>query len=127
MTDAFSHSVLVVEDEPLIRINAVDMVEDEGFTVFEASNADAALRILESNPTITVLFTDIDMPGSIDGLKLAHLARQRWPDIAIVIVSGQHSPDLDELPENGRFVAKPYFQSAMIKTIRETISQTGNA
>ena len=86
---AASPAILVVEDEMLLRMRAVDMVEDAGFTPVEAVNADDALAILESRSDIELLFTDIQMPGSMDGLKLAHAVHERWPLIKIILVSGQ--------------------------------------
>src|ERR1700733_7544 len=82
-------TVLVVEDEVMLRMRAVDIVEDAGFTPIEAVNADDALAILESRSDIEMLFTDIQMPGSIDGLKLAYAVHERWPLIKIILVSGQ--------------------------------------
>src|SRR6476661_10850635 len=81
--------VLVVEDEMILRMRAVDIVEDAGFCPVEAINADEAIQILESRDDISLLFTDIQMPGSMDGLKLAHAAHRRWPHIKIILVSGQ--------------------------------------
>ena len=81
--------VLVVEDEMVLRMRAVDIVEDAGFSSLEAVNVDEALAILESRSDISLLFTDIQMPGSLDGLKLAHAVHKRWPTIKIILVSGQ--------------------------------------
>src|SRR5215213_10994030 len=100
-------NVLVVEDEMMLRMRAVDIVEDAGFNPVEAVNADEALSILESRSDISLLFTDIQMPGSVDGLKLAHAVHKRWPAIKIILVSGQLKPvDLD-LPADSRFYGKP--------------------
>src|ERR1700710_227550 len=85
----FAPVVLVVEDEMLLRMRAVDMVEDTGFTPLEAVDADQAVAILESRSDIALLFTDIQMPGSMDGLKLAHAVHDRWPPIKIILVSGK--------------------------------------
>src|SRR5947199_2878542 len=82
-------NVLVVEDEMVPRMRAVDIVEDAGFNLVEAVNADEALAILESRSDIALLLTDIQMTGSMDGLKLAHAVHNRWPDIKIMLVSGQ--------------------------------------
>ncbi len=82
-------NVLVVEDEMVLRMRAVDIVEDAGFTAVEAVNADEALAILETRSDISLLFSDIQMPGSMDGLKLAHAVHARWPSIKIILVSGQ--------------------------------------
>src|ERR1700719_3579750 len=81
--------VLIVEDEMMLRMRAVDIVEEAGFTPIEAVNADEALAILESRLDIELLFTDIQMPGSMDGLKLAHAVHRRWPSIKIILVSGK--------------------------------------
>jgi CheY-like chemotaxis protein len=81
--------VLIVEDEMMLRMRAVDIVEDAGFSPIEAVSADEALSILESRSDISLLFTDIQMPGSMGGLKLAHAVHDRWPAIKIILVSGQ--------------------------------------
>src|SRR5437868_9272949 len=99
-------NVLVVEDEMVLRMRAVDIVEDAGFTAVEAVNADEAMAILESRSDIAVLFTDIQMPGSMDGLKLAHAVHSRWPDIKILLVSGQLKPSEAERPADSRFFGK---------------------
>src|SRR5882757_5801956 len=99
--------VLVVEDEMLLRMRAVDMVEDAGFTSVEAVDADEAVAILESRSDIALLFTDIQMPGSMDGLKLAHAVHARWPDIGIILVSGQMKPSDADRPTDSRFFSKP--------------------
>jgi two-component system, response regulator PdtaR len=110
--------VLVVEDEPLLRMLAVELVEEAGFTALEAGNADEAVALLESRSDISLLFTDIDMPGSMDGLNLAHAVRGRWPPIKILLVSGQVRLKPSELPLNGRFVRKPYRTAAMVEELR---------
>jgi CheY-like chemotaxis protein len=113
--------VLVVEDELLLRMRAVDMVEDAGFTSVEAVDADEAVGILESRSDISLLFTDIQMPGSMDGLKLAHAVHQRWPSIKIILVSGQlELPDLD-IPLDSRFFGKPLEGKVMIAQMRSMI------
>ena len=100
-------NVLVVEDEMILRMRAVDIVEDAGFNPVEAVNADEAISILESRSDISLLFTDIQMPGSMDGLKLAHAVHDRWPSIKIILVSGQVQPSDAERPANSRFFGKP--------------------
>src|SRR5271154_4848277 len=87
-----STTVLVVEDEMVLRMRAVDIVEDAGFTAVEAVNADQALLILEQRSDISMLFSDIQMPGTLDGLMLAHAVNERWPDIKIILISGQITP-----------------------------------
>lgn len=111
--------VLVVEDEPLLRMNAVDIVEEAGFTVIEASNADDAIAILESRDDIRVVFTDIQIPGSMDGLKLAHAVRGRWPPIRIIATSGRVKVSGDDLPDGGRFLGKPYTSSEVARLLAE--------
>jgi CheY-like chemotaxis protein len=103
-----THVILIVEDEALIRLDAADMIRDAGYDVVEAANADQAIVILESRFDITVVFTDIEMPGSMDGLKLAAAIRGRWPPIKIIATSGDARVTLDDLPKGGRFLAKPY-------------------
>jgi CheY-like chemotaxis protein len=111
--------ILVVEDEFLLRMNAAEMIGEAGFDVVEAGNADEAIAILEARPDIYVVFTDIQMPGSMDGLKLARFVRGRWPPIKIVATSGFVSVGIDDLPEGSRFLTKPYRPAQIIATIRE--------
>jgi CheY-like chemotaxis protein len=114
--------VLIVEDEFLLRMDAVDMIAAAGFEVLEAGNADEAIEILEARRDITVVFTDIQMPGSMDGLKLARAVRGRWPPIKIVATSGHvHVSDTD-LPEGGRFLAKPYSPKQVTGVLRELMT-----
>jgi FOG: CheY-like receiver len=113
--------VLIVEDEPLLRMLAVEVVEDAGFVAIEACDADQAVILLESRTDISLLFTDINMPGSMDGLKLAHAVRDRWPPIKILLVSGQERLQLSELPSNSCFVGKPYQASALVEELRSMI------
>jgi two-component sensor histidine kinase/CheY-like chemotaxis protein len=115
--------VLVVEDEMLLRIRAVDIVEDAGFTPIEAANADEALAILESRSDVDLLFTDIQMPGSMDGLKLAHAVHERWPFIKIILVSGKLTPTDSERPTDSRFFGKPLEVNQMIAEIQDMIGQ----
>lgn len=100
--------VLVVEDEPLLLLAASDMVEDAGFEAVVANNADEAVRLLESRADIRIVFTDIDMPGSMDGLKLAAAIRKRWPPIKIIVTSGYRTPEVDALPADALYFPKPY-------------------
>jgi CheY-like chemotaxis protein len=100
--------VLVVEDELFIRMNAVQMLEDAGYATLEASNADEAILLLESRADIRAVFTDINMSGSMDGLKLAHAIRGRWPPIHLIVTSGLQMPAEAELPSKSRFIGKPY-------------------
>ncbi|MDB5504185.1 MAG: Response regulator receiver protein [Tardiphaga sp.] len=111
--------VLVVEDEPLLRLMAVDLVEDAGFQALCAANADEAVVMLEARTDIRMVFTDIDMPGSMDGMKLAAAIRGRWPPIEIIIVSGHRAVDQQDLPERSRFFQKPYNSREIIAAMRE--------
>jgi two-component sensor histidine kinase/CheY-like chemotaxis protein len=114
-------NVLIVEDEMMLRMRAVDIVEDAGFCPVEAVNADEALAILESRSDISLLFTDIQMPGSIDGLKLAHAVHDRWPSIKIILVSGQVKPSEAERPADSRFFGKPLGVEQMISELQSMV------
>ncbi|MGH6642439.1 MAG: response regulator [Bradyrhizobium sp.] len=111
--------VLLVEDEWLLRMDAVEMIRSAGFEVVEAENADDAIEILEVRRDITVVFTDIQMPGSMDGLKLARAVRGRWPPIKIVATSGLVDVGEKDLPDGGRFLAKPYSSEQLADMLRE--------
>ncbi|MGI2031786.1 response regulator [Rhizobium panacihumi] len=111
-------TILVVEDEPLLRIMAVDLVEDAGFEALEAANADEAIKILECRSDIRVIFTDIDMPGSMDGLLLAAAVRDRWPPIKIILTSGHVHVSEVELPVGGKFFSKPYDHAQVTRTLQ---------
>jgi CheY-like chemotaxis protein len=113
--------VLVVEDEMLLRMRAVDMVEDAGFTSVEAVDADQAVAILESRSDIALLFTDIQMPGSMDGLSLARSVHQRWPPIKIILVSGQLKLANIDIPAGSRFFGKPLEAKIMIAQMQSMI------
>lgn len=118
-TEAPTVNVLVVEDEMVLRMRAVDIVEDAGFVAIEAVNADEALAVLESRSDISLLFTDIQMPGTIDGLKLAHNVHKRWPTIKIILVSGQVNLSDAEKPEESRFFGKPLVSDHMIAELQQ--------
>src|SRR5215207_9651783 len=110
--------VLIVEDEMVLRMRAVDIVEDAGFTAIEAVSADEALAILESRSDISLLFSDIQMPGTMDGLKLAHAVHDRWPSIKIVLVSGQVKVSDGDKPADSRFFGKPLEMKQMIAELQ---------
>jgi CheY-like chemotaxis protein len=110
--------VLIVEDEAMIRMGAIALVEDLGYEFFEASSADEALALLELHPQITIVFTDVQMAGSMDGLQLAEYARRRWPPLKFIIVSGKHVENAAEMPLGTRFFPKPYNAAAISDAIR---------
>ena len=114
-------NVLIVEDEMILRMRAVDIVEDAGLCPVEAVNADEAISILESRSDISLLFTDIQMPGSIDGLKLAHAVHERWPSIKIILVSGQVKPSDADRPADSRFFGKPLGVEQMISELQAMV------
>jgi two-component sensor histidine kinase/ActR/RegA family two-component response regulator len=114
-------NVLVVEDEMVLRMRAVDIVEDAGFTAVQAVNADEALSILESRSDIALLFSDIQMPGSMDGLKLAHAVHDRWPSIKIILVSGQIKLSDADKPVDSRFFGKPLEVKQMIAELQDMV------
>src|SRR3984893_3160008 len=116
-------AILVVEDEMLLRMRAVDMVEDAGFTPIEAINADDALAILESRSDIELLFTDIQMPGSIDGLKLAYAVDERWPLIKIILVLRALKLTDNEKPADSRFFGKPLDVKQMIAAMQDMMGK----
>jgi CheY-like chemotaxis protein len=119
LVESKSPVVLIVEDELLLRMNAVDMIEAAGFEVVEAANAGEAIEILEARRDIGVIFTDIQMPGSMDGLKLVRAVRGRWPPIKIVATSGHIGVAQPDLPEGGRFLPKPYSPGQVMDVLRE--------
>jgi CheY-like chemotaxis protein len=115
--------VLLVEDELLVRMAAAGDLEEAGFHVLEAANADVALAVLEAcSDTVQVLFTDIDMPGSMNGLDLAESVQQRWPHISLLISSAYHKLHPGQIPDEGRFVPKPYCSEDVVQHIRELVT-----
>ena len=113
--------VLIVEDEYLVRTGTRDAVETAGFDVLEAGDADEAIAILSARNDIRLVFTDIHMPGSMDGLKLAHFVRDRWPPVKIVATSARVRITASDLPEGGRFLPKPYSAGDIASTLHELI------
>jgi CheY-like chemotaxis protein len=113
-------AIVVAEDEVLTRIAIADTLRDEGFDVMEAQHAEEALGILgDRAAAIHILFTDIHMPGAMDGLALAHHTKRNWPWIALLIASGVARPEAADMPENSRFLAKPYDHRHVIQHIQE--------
>ena len=109
--------VLVVEDEPLVRLAAMGLIEDLGYIALEAADADEAILLLEAHPEITVVFTDVQMAGSMDGIELSHWAAGRWPPLKFIVVSGGFSPTADDLTKDAVFLAKPYGDLAVRSAI----------
>jgi two-component system, response regulator PdtaR len=109
-------TVLVVEDEVMIREVVKDELEDAGYTVIIAEHADAAIAILEARQDIHLVFTDIDMPGSMNGLKLAAFVRDRWPPVHIIITTGKSRPA--SIPANALFIPKPYVGRNVVAAMR---------
>lgn len=114
--------VLVVEDETFIRMDVVETLRDAGFDILEATNADEAIQMLETNLDIRLVFTDIDMPGMMNGLKLAAAVRDRWPPVRIIAASGHFKIQDGDLPADARFFPKPYHPSQIIDAVRELTS-----
>jgi CheY-like chemotaxis protein len=113
-------AILVVEDELLLRLMAVDVVETSGFEALSAATADEALSILEARADdVRLVFTDIHMPGSMDGLRLAHAVRDRWPPVELIITSGRRHVGADDLPDRGRYMAKPYDVATLSQVFQE--------
>lgn len=110
-------AILVVEDDVILRMGAAGMLEDAGYRVLEASCASEALEILRAHCGILAVMTDIEMPGSIDGVALAHRIDTDWPDIGVIITSGRFQPGPDELPERAIFIGKPYSRADIVGCI----------
>lgn len=113
--------VLVVEDEPLLRMAALDMVEEAGFEPVEAADATEAVRILEARFDIRIVFSDIDMPRGIDGIKLAALIRNRWPPIDIILTSGHVDASEVDLPVRSMFFSKPYNEKVVVAAMKKFV------
>ena len=113
--------ILVVEDETFIRMDLVEILGAAGFDILEAVNADEAVQMLERHSDIRLVFTDIDMPGSMNGLKLAAAVRDRWPPVRIIATSGHFKVQAGDLPADARFIAKPYQPAQIIVFLRDFI------
>jgi CheY-like chemotaxis protein len=115
-------TVLVVEDEALIRLDIVYALEDAGFVVLEAVNVAEAVAVLTDHREIRAVFTDVDMPGSMDGLKLAAVVYAEWPQTKIIVTSGHRNVTPSDIPATSRFVSKPYDPSAIIESLSEMLA-----
>jgi DNA-binding NtrC family response regulator len=115
--------VLVVEDDALIRMGILDSVAAAGFATLEAGNADEAIRILEARPDIHLVFTDVGMAGAMDGIKLSHYIRHRWPPVKLIVTSGKFPVDESHLPMGAMFFPKPYDESAIVEAMIGMLSK----
>jgi CheY-like chemotaxis protein len=124
MTETDRHTqpvVLVAEDEELIRLWAADVLQENGFSVLEAANAEAAMRVLEARPEVRLLFTDIHMPGAFDGMELARRVHDRWPHVQLVVTSGKIAPRPAEIPDASRFLPKPYRAEQLVGQVQDLL------
>lgn len=119
-----SSVVLIVEDEGLVRMDAAEALQEGGLQVREAANADEAVRIMEGGAPIHLLFTDIDMPGTMDGLQLAQLVASKWPTVRIIITSGHRVVEITEIPDGSVFFSKPYAHPEIIQSVRELLASS---
>jgi two-component system, response regulator PdtaR len=110
--------ILIVEDETFVRLYLGEVLEDAGYQVVSAANADEAIEILESREDIRVIMTDINMPGSMDGLRLAAAVKDRWPPIKIIITTGKEAPRREEMPMDSQFLPKPYAPDRVLAAVR---------
>jgi CheY-like chemotaxis protein len=118
--------ILIVEDEPLIRLGIVIMLERSGFDAIEADTADEAIKIIEARGDIRLVVTDVDMPGTMDGVRLAHYIRSKWPPIKLIVISGKVGLSTIDLPPGARFFSKPYEDATLLNTIDRMIAGNGN-
>jgi two-component system, response regulator PdtaR len=114
--------ILVVEDDPIILMGALELVAEAGFEAIGAGNADEAIRVLEARSDIHLVFTDVGMPGTMDGLKLAHYIRHRWPPVKLIVASGKAIIDESYLPAGARFFPKPYSENTIVGAMMAMLS-----
>ena len=113
--------ILVIDDEPIVRLDAREILEGAGYVVTEAASADEAMPLLADGETTEAILTDIDMPGALDGLELARIVDGLMPEIAIVIMSGKQLPRREDLPLKATFVAKPFSASVLLQRVAEAL------
>jgi CheY-like chemotaxis protein len=111
--------ILVVEDEAVVRLMAIIVAEESGFEALSAATADEAIKILESRSDIRLVFTDVNMPGSMNGLRLAHAVRGRWPPVELLVTSAVGNITAKDLPQRGRFLPKPYDVAKLSEAFQE--------
>ena len=121
MPRALPREVLVVEDHPIVRMVAADTLIQCGIIAWEASDADEALLVLEEHPLIGLVFTDVDLPGKSDGLRLAHELSALRPDVSLVVTSGASAIPGDQLPDQAAFLAKPYCAARLVDLVAEKL------
>ena len=115
--------VLLVEDEPLVRLTQVDILREAEFWVLEAQDADEAFELLKSRPEIDAILTDVNMPGSMDGFEFARLVRQGWPEVAVLVISGKTGPGPGDLPPNATFLHKPIMPDDLIAALQDVMAK----
>jgi YesN/AraC family two-component response regulator len=111
--------VLIVDDEPLIRIDLADLLVEMGFLIVEAASAEAAILELEIDSAIRVVITGVEMPGTIDGLELTFVVQSRWPSCRLIVVSGHRRPRVADMAYGCRFIRKPLRTSDLQMTLSE--------
>jgi YesN/AraC family two-component response regulator len=119
-------TVLLVEDEVIVSLYLADVIEAAGFIAIEAFNADEAIALLMSRRDIRIVITDVNMPGSMDGLRLAHAVRDRWPPIEIIVISGKSRLNREELPVRGIFLSKPVDEASLSEALKNLLNEDGN-
>lgn len=115
-------TILIVEDDPVVRMLAIDIVEDSGFVAIDAEDADNAIALLEANPQVGLVFSDIEMPGTMNGVALAAYVRQRWPAVELVLTSGRVAPTASDLPTDSIFLPKPYRPAQLAGVLNRMLS-----
>ena len=118
---------LLVEDEPLVRLTQVDILREAGFCVLESEDADEAFETMRRRQDVSVVLTDVDMPGSIDGFEFARLVAQGWPEIGVMVISGKALPDEGDLPPSAVFVPKPVYPDVLVEHLNSLLTRTGSA
>lgn len=111
-------SVLVVDDEPILRLFACEALEEAGYEVVGASSADEAIALLRGGTPFGAVLTDIEMPGNLDGLELAWNIQAHWPEITVIVTSGRKLPRADEIPRAASFLPKPFSAERLVDTMR---------
>ena len=121
MSDKLPSEVLVVEDEPLVRIVAADALADSGIMAWEAADAKEAFKVLDDHPRIGLIFTDVDMPGEMDGLDLAYELIRQKPDVEVIVTSGAGAVAETDIPDSGTFLPKPYRTDKLVALVHKKL------